>query len=154
MSSERAAWLVDTNVLVYAYDLRSGPKRMRAQETLERLFGGGRGRISAQVLGEFYVTVTRKLNPPLAQREAEKSVTNWARSWTVLGIEAATVLEAMRLAGRYRLSYCDALILSTAKIHEIPNVLSEDFQDGVLLEGVRFLDPFRPGFDPASLTAA
>ena len=46
--------LVDTNALVYAYDLAEPKKQKQALETLRRLALGGRGRLSAQVLGEFF----------------------------------------------------------------------------------------------------
>ena len=38
------------------------------------------------------------------------------------------------------------LVWAAAKLNGVANVLSEDFQDGGLIEGVRFLDPFAPGF--------
>ena len=52
---------------------------------------------------------------------------------------------------RHQLSYWDSLILATAKLNGVPNVLSEDFSYGVLLEGVRFLNPFAQTFDLALL---
>ena len=50
---------------------------------------------------------------------------------------------------RRQLSYGNSLIWATAKLNGVPNVLSEDFSDGVLLEGVRFLNPFAETFDLA-----
>jgi predicted nucleic acid-binding protein len=57
------------------------------------------------------------------------------------------VLEAVRGLQRHRLSYWDSLIWATAKLNDVPNVLSEDFNDGALLEGVRFLNPFTTTLD-------
>jgi predicted nucleic acid-binding protein len=64
-----------------------------------------------------------------------------------------TVLEAAAGARRHQLSYWDALIWATAKLNQIATVLSEDFQDGRLLEGVRFRNPFGPGFDVEALAS-
>ena len=54
---------VDTNVLVYARDTRDLRKQQRATEWLDRLWRQQSGRTSVQVLNEYFVTVTRKLQP-------------------------------------------------------------------------------------------
>jgi predicted nucleic acid-binding protein len=146
MRTGSAAYLVDTNVLVYAYDPSDGVKRERAIAVLERLVAQGTGALSAQVLGEFFVTVTRKVAVPLTLAEAERSVTSYVRSWPVFDLTEVTVLEAVRGAARHGLSYWDALIWAAAKLEGVANVLTEDFQDGALIEGVRFRDPFAAGF--------
>jgi predicted nucleic acid-binding protein len=63
MRNGPTAFFVDTNVLVYAYDPEEGDKRSQAMRVLARLGTTRRGSISAQVLGEFFVTVTRKITP-------------------------------------------------------------------------------------------
>ena len=62
--------LLDTNVLVYAYDPRERAKQRRALAVLRRLVAVGRGKISPQVLGEFCAVPTAKLDPPLTRTEA------------------------------------------------------------------------------------
>jgi predicted nucleic acid-binding protein len=52
-----------------------------------------------------------------------------------------------RLGAQQQLSYWDSLIWATAKLSGVPTVLSEDFSDGRLIEGVRFLNPFMSTFD-------
>ena len=142
-------FLVDSNVLVYAYDPTDGSKRERAITVLDRLDAGQLGALSPQILGEFFVTVTRKIPSPLTEAEAERSLTNYIRSWVVYDLTELVVLEAVLGLQRHQLSYWDSLILATAKLNGVPNVLSEDFSDGVLLEGVRFLNPFAETFDLA-----
>jgi predicted nucleic acid-binding protein len=145
-------YLVDTNVLVYAYDPTDETKRDRAGLILEGLGSRGWGALSSQILGEFFVTVTRKIPWPLTPAEAERSLMNYVRSWNVYDLTPAIVMEAVRGLQRYQFSYWDSLIWATAKINGIPNVLSEDFGDGVLLEGVRFLNPFLTSFDPTPIS--
>ena len=60
---------VDSNILIYAHDADAGAKRQRAQLALSRLWGSGDGRLSVQVLQEFYVNVTKKLTTPIARGE-------------------------------------------------------------------------------------
>jgi predicted nucleic acid-binding protein len=151
MRNGSSAFLVDTNVLVYAYDPTEGAKRERAITVLECLWARQMGALSAQILGEFFVTVTRKIPSPLSEAEAERSVTNYVRSWVIYDLTELVVPEAVRGLQRYHLSYWDSLIWATAKLNGVSNVLSEDFSDGALLEGVRFLNPFADNFDLAWL---
>jgi predicted nucleic acid-binding protein len=67
-------------------------------------------------------------------------------------VSVATVIEAIRGARRYQFGYFDALIWATAKLNGIPNILSEDGQDGQLTEGVRRLNPLLPSFNVAQLS--
>jgi predicted nucleic acid-binding protein len=151
MRTGSAAHLVDTNVLVYAYDNADAAKQQRAIEVLSRLVTRRNGAISAQIMGEFFIASTRRIAVPLSQAEAERSLVNYARSWLICDLTAATVLEAVAIAQRRSISYWDALIWATAKLNGVANILSEDFSDGLLLEGVRILNPFHAAFDPAAL---
>lgn len=153
MTAGNGTILLDTNVLVYAYDPGDVAKQAKAQQVIERVSGRG-GAVSVQVLGEFYWTVTRKIQPPLSPERAARSVENYLRSWPVLDLTRAVVAEAVRgAASRLQLPYWDALIWATAKLNQVPLVLSEDFADGIFLEGVRFLNPFAPAFDLTLLEA-
>jgi predicted nucleic acid-binding protein len=145
MTVERTAILIDTNVLVYAYDPSDVAKQQRAQQVIQ-FVGDGVGALSVQVLGEFYWTVTRRIQPPISAERAARSVENYLRSWPVLDLTRAVVAEAVLGAGRLQLPYWDALIWATAKLNQVPLVLSEDFADGAFLEGVRFMNPFSPTF--------
>lgn len=96
MRNGSSALLVDTNVLVSAYDPTEGAKRERAITVLECLGARQMGAVSAQILGEFFVTVTRKIPSPLTEAEAERSVTHDVRSWGVSDLTEQVVLEAVR----------------------------------------------------------
>ena len=147
MPTGARAFLVDTNVLVYAYDRADATKQARAIAVVDQLASRQRGALSAQVLSEFLVTATRKIEPPLTLEEAERSVTNYMRSWVVYEVTARAVVEAIRGMRQHQLPYWDSLIWATAKLAGVPTVLSEDFSDGQLIEGVRFRNPFGATFD-------
>ena len=142
---------IDTNVFVYAYDPRARSKQEKALALLRRLVVNGRGRISTQVLGEFYVVTTSKLEHPLSPAEAAEQVVALAAAWPVLPVTPFVVLEAARGASGYQLHYWDAQLWATARLNQIPLVLSEDFAHERGLDGVQFLNPFLPAFDPAAL---
>ena len=146
-------YLIDTNVLVYAYDPTEPVKSARARAVIATLAERGAGSLTAQVLGEFFRVVTRKIPNPLNLEEAERSVTTYVRTWRVLDVTGWTALEAVRGVRRYQLPLWDSMIWASAKQHQVPNVLSEDFNTGALIEGVRFVNPFVGDFDAEHLSA-
>jgi predicted nucleic acid-binding protein len=133
---------VDTNVLVYAYDRSAPEKQHLAFTLLDRLAITKVGMISTQVLAEFFVSVTRKLAAPLSAGDAYQRVSNYLQSWTVLDMTGMVVLEAIRGVRDHQLSFWDAQIWAVAKLNQAPFVFSEDFSDGQVIEGVRFVNPF------------
>jgi predicted nucleic acid-binding protein len=151
MSSTAADVLVDTNVFVYTYATAEPEKRARALEALDRLVLHARGKISTQVLGELFRVVTAKLRPPRGADDALEDITTLARAWPVLPVTPLIVLDAARGVRDHSLSYFDAQLWATARLNQIPVVLTEDFAHGRLLEGVQFLNPFSASFDLAAL---
>ncbi len=142
-----AAALIDTNVLVYAHDRGEFAKQERAIQTLNSLYITGNGRLSAQCLAEFFRAATRGPNPRLTVSEAAQQVERLARAWPVFDVTSFIVLEAIRGVRDHQLAYWDAQIWATARLNQIPFVLSEDFSAGTVLEGVRFVNPFADDFD-------
>jgi predicted nucleic acid-binding protein len=143
--------LIDTNVLVYAEDPRDPRKQAIASRILRTLGGPACAGLTTQVLGEYWRAVTGGRDPLLARVEATRRVRDFGVVAPVLGIDLATTLEAARLASERSLSYRDAQLVATAMVNDICLVLSEDFSDGVEIEGVRILDPFAPHFDVESV---
>ena len=58
--------LFDTNVLVYGHDPADPAKQTRAIEVLDHLHSSGIGRLSTQILAEFFAAVTRGVRALLA----------------------------------------------------------------------------------------
>jgi predicted nucleic acid-binding protein len=141
------AILIDTNILVYAHDRGEYEKQGQAIQLLERLVATGSGRLSVQCLSEFFNVVTRGKNPKLPLAEAIQQVQNFAWSWPVLELTPYVVLEAIRGVHDHQLNFWDAQLWAIARLNQIPLLFSEDFRDGVVMEGVRFVNPFSPGFD-------
>ncbi len=136
------ATLIDTNILVYAHDPSEGEKASRAIETLDKLQAAQEGRLSAQCLAEFFVVATRGEVPLLSPGEAAQQVELLSQSFQTLNITPMIVLEASRGVREHQFSYWDSQIWATARLNQIPVVLSEDFQPGTSFEGVRFHNPF------------
>jgi predicted nucleic acid-binding protein len=143
--SGNPTFLVDTNVLVYAYDRSEPAKQATAINLLEHLTSVQSGVLSAQVMGEFFVTVTRKLAAPLTVDRALESLENYLASWTIVDTTSLVVLEAARGVRDHHFSYYDAQIWAAARLNQVPYILSEDFNPA-LIEGVQFINPFETNF--------
>jgi predicted nucleic acid-binding protein len=139
--------LLDTNVLVYTFDADAPEKQCRAKELLAGHVADGTACVSSQVLGEFYVTVTRRFPESMDSATAARNTERFAEVFEVHGSGLQVVLEAMRGVLRYRMSYYDAQIWAVARLNHVPVVLSEDFSAGTEIEGVRFENPFAPASD-------
>jgi predicted nucleic acid-binding protein len=154
MTTGRIDFLVDTNVLVYAYDSASPLKRRRAIDVLNRLRGSDRGCLSVQVMSEFYTNVTRVTRKPLfplTPDQAQDSSIRYVRSWYILDLTDRTFLDAVQAVQQHRMSYWDALIWATASQNGVANILTEDQQDGRLIGPIRYHDPFSADFDLSRL---
>lgn len=133
---------LDTNVLVYPYDRSEPEKQRRARAVLAELAASRAGVVSAQVLAEFFVTVTRKLAAPLPVESALEQLACHLRLWQIVDITAPLVAEAAAAVKKHRLNYWDAQVWAAARLNQVPVVLSEDFSHGAVIEGVRFVNPF------------
>ncbi|MDR1441663.1 MAG: PIN domain-containing protein [Bifidobacteriaceae bacterium] len=132
-----ASAFYDTNVLIYVFDQAEPAKQARAQELLSSV----RPTLSAQVLSEFYVTVTRKLAKPVSPELAQQAVAEWSR-FTVVPVTGALVQAAAATAAECQLSYWDSLIVEAALAGGCRELLTEDLSDGATLRGVRIRNPF------------
>ena len=142
-----AAILIDTNLLVYLVDQNEPERQARALETLVVLELHHLGRLSTQNLAEFINVAVHKLHPGLSIAQAMEWASRFIQVWPVFDLTPQIVLEAARGVRDYKLAYYDAQIWATARLNQIALVFSEDFQDGLFLEGVRFVNPFTKVFD-------
>ena len=132
----------DTNVLVYLFDADSPGKRKQARALFQAHAGAGDILLSTQVLQEFYVVVTRKLARPLDAAAAGEAVVNFAEL-PIVNIDSKLVLAAIHRSRGSRLSFWDALVVQAAIEGNASTLYSEDMQDGMTLDGLKVVNPFR-----------
>ena len=132
---------VDSNVLIYAHDSDAGAKQQRAAERLKQLWDKGQGRLSTQVLQEFYVNATQKIKKPLARGLAREIIRNYAL-WVESAITTATLVRASEIGEAWRISFWDGMILAAAEQDGAGELLSEDLQHGQAIAGIRVVNPF------------
>jgi predicted nucleic acid-binding protein len=130
---------VDTNVLIYALDPADPTKQRAAQTWRANLWNSESGRISFQVLQEFYVKAVQKW--PTAREQARAEVRDLL-SWRPLAVSSDLLHRAWQVQDRYQISFWDALIVAAAKTLGCGYLLSEDLQPDQSLDGVMVVNPF------------
>jgi predicted nucleic acid-binding protein len=131
---------VDTNVWVYAVDSADQAKRARALALLGPEVDAVPV-VSAQVLSEFYVVVTRKLAGPLPEDTAQAMVSEMARL-PVVPLDADLVAAAVTGSREWGISLWDALIVRAAEVAGCRRLLTEDLAAGARYGTVTVENPF------------
>lgn len=139
-----AVAFVDSNILIYAHDLDAGVKRERAMARLRELWDSGSGRLSVQVLQEFYVNATQKLATPIARSTAREVIKTYG-VWVHHATTVETVTRATEISDLARISFWDALIVASAEEVDADELLSEDLNDGQAVAGIKVVNPLKGG---------
>ena len=144
-----AVAFVDSNILIYAHDLDAGVKRERAVAKLRELWEFGTGRLSIQVLQEFYVNATLKLNTPVAHSTAREIIQTYS-VWIHHATTIETVTRATEISDLARISFWDALIVASAEEVDADELLSEDLSDGQSIGSIKVVNPLKAAASSAA----
>ncbi|MBD3234861.1 MAG: PIN domain-containing protein [candidate division Zixibacteria bacterium] len=132
---------IDTNILVYAYDSSDPKKQTISQELIKTNMREETGCISAQVLGEFFVVVTRKIKNPFTIEEALHLLKLFT-FFRVAAVDDLLVERAIGTMREYDISYWDALIISAAEFMKCSTIITEDLNHKQAYNGVEAVNPF------------
>jgi predicted nucleic acid-binding protein len=138
MTHTKVECLLDTNILVYAASANATElrKKIRAIELLGTSFG-----TSTQVIQEFYATIIRKPDKPLAPIEALQWIKRLAAQ-PCATVDLALIEIAIAMSQRYRIHYWDGAILAAAERLGAEIVYSEDLNHSQSYGPVRVINPF------------
>lgn len=145
---------VDTNIFIYRRDPRDPEKQVLADAWVAALARQRRGRISWQVLQEFYCNAARKLVSLGLSVDLARDDVRWLESWNPPTPDAALFDAAWMVQDRHGISWWDALIVAAALRQGCTTLLSEDLQYGLQVDGVTgggkltILNPFDPTVPP------
>ena len=140
-------FFVDSNLPLYHVDPVDHNKRERASNWLDHLWMAGTGRLSWQVLHEFYWNAVRKMR---LDRAAAREIVEDLSQWRPVDTSVGLIREAWEWMDAAQLSYWDALILAAAQRVGARYLLSEDFQDGRRFGSIQVLNPF--GHSPSEFS--
>lgn len=137
--------LIDTNILVYAYDNTDKRKHAIAQALLEKCWKKEiTYAISSQNLAEFFITITKKVPHPLSIVQAEQIIADICSfsGWKVLQYNQNTLLLAIKMYEKHKKHFWDALILATMREAGITHIYSKNEADFKIFENITVINPF------------
>ena len=137
----QVSYFVDTNILVYAYDRSAGRKHSLAVQLIQGCWEHENGCLSIQVLQEFYITVTHKIQTPLDLQTTRHIVADLTH-WRLQSPEAGDLLQAIDYQQVYQLSFWDAMIVQSAVRLGCKQLLSEDLNHGQTFGDVQVINHF------------
>ena len=135
--------LIDTNVLVYAFDVDEN-KKIIARDLLRRCWKNeAQFAISVQNLAEFSAVIREKMSTPVSGEKAGKFVRAIGkfRGWTILPYSAATVIRAHEIQDEFEVHFWDALLVATMEENNIRTIYSED-RHFSKIPWITVIDPF------------
>ena len=138
--------MLDTNILVYAYDVSEKRRREIAKGLVDEVWDAGGGVVTLQNLSEFFFAVTRKVQKPVPVVDAKTIVSDILRSsrWMVIDRNAGTLVKAMEIVESVRAPFWDALIAVCMLEHGIEVIVTENEKDFKNVPGITVMNPFKP----------
>lgn len=133
---------LDTHSLIAVFDSGHAAQQTRARDWYAALWVQRCGRISTQVLNEFYQEAITRFPAASSAQDARAEVRR-LRQWSPPHLDRHTVDGAWALQDRYHLSYWDALIVSSAHAQGCSYVLSPELGHELQIESVTIIDPFQ-----------
>ena len=136
--------LIDTNILVYAYDASEGNKHKASRKLLKTVWEEGGGIVCLQNLMEFFVVIARKVENPIDADEAKTIVEDFLKSekWEIIDRDEDTFLKAIDIVSKYEIHIWDALIATCMRENEVTEIVTENKNDFKKIPGIKVTVPF------------
>ncbi len=129
---------LDSNILIYAELEPDSEKGKRAADLILR--AAHDGVIPVQVLGEFLRFVQRRVPP--AFEEAIRQASIYQAAFLTPPSTDAVINKASALAHAHRIQFWDGVVCAASVEAGAKVLLTEDMQDGRVLDGLRLINPF------------
>jgi predicted nucleic acid-binding protein len=129
---------IDTNILVYSIDQKNTEKKEKARKTLKTIVESHQPVISTQVIKEFYVVATKKLN---ADSLMVKNIVHNFHNMEIVNNDLELIEQAIDISLISRLSFWDSLIIAAAEKANCEFIFSEDLNNGQTYRGVMVINP-------------
>lgn len=139
-------YFIDTNLLVYAFDVTEGKKHKLAKKKLNKIIDfHSSAAISTQTLTEFFVVITNKVKQPLTEKQAYVAIKNLIKFDNILKlkIKNSTILKAIELKQESKAKYWDALIAATMIENQIFTIYTEDVKHFSKFSQIKAINPLK-----------
>jgi len=137
-----AKFFLDTNIVVYTFDVRAPKKKRRAQELVEQALRTQQGVVSTQVVQEFLNVATRKFAVPLKLSDAQQYLQDVLSPLCLVFPSIDLYRQALALQQETQYSFYDSLIIGGALQAGCDMLYSEDLQHGQHIRGLHIRNPF------------
>ena len=145
MIESKEIQLLDSNILIYAYDSSEKGKYLTAKSLLadcwkrKKMYA-----LSVQNLSELFVVTTKKITNPVKPDEMKQNIQDIISfsNFNILNIDKNNILGAMNISAEYGISYWDALIASVMKENNIYEIITENEEDFKKIQWLKVINPF------------
>ena len=135
-------FFIDTNILVYSFDTNNKNKKKISENIIEEALKTGKGSISFQVAQEFLNVATRKFSAPMSYDDAQVYLGMVLRPLCKVFSSINLYSKSLEVLDRYKYSFYDSLIISSAIELNCKYLLSEDLKSGQKIEGIEIVNPY------------
>ncbi|MDO8428545.1 MAG: PIN domain-containing protein [Candidatus Diapherotrites archaeon] len=135
--------LLDTNILIYAYEQDNLVKCSIARKCIEEISSTNEMILSIQNLAEFSRVAKEKLKSPLSSSEIKSHLKIFEKSFTIIYYSSSSIEVALELVDKYGIHFFDALLTATMKENGINTILTENEKDFNKIPWLNVVNPFK-----------
>lgn len=134
---------LDTNILVYLFDKSEKEKQTKVKKLISDLLPQTRMFVSVQVINEFINVTSKKIAAPISPAQQKEIIEFINDIFIVTPLNVDTTLSALEISQKYKLSFWDSLIISSALENKCNVLYSEDMQNGFsVYNKIKIVNPF------------
>jgi len=134
-------FLIDTNILVYAFTNIDSKKQKNAKEIIYKARDLGVGYISKQNIIEL-IDTNRKFSKNLSNKELDKIITG-LESLKIIDYNTTTIKKALDIQTQTNISFFDSLIIQTMIENNIYLIYTENEKDFRKTKQISVINPFK-----------
>jgi len=133
---------LDTNILVYLFDKSEKEKQTSVKKLVEDHLPQTRMFVSIQVINEFINVTGKKISSPISPSKQKEIIEFINDIFIITPLILNTTLSALEISQRYKFSFWDSLIISSALENKCSVLYSEDMQNGLSINNkIKIVNP-------------
>ncbi len=135
--------LIDSNILVYAFDRDEAEKHENAKAFLKEAYKDRAFTVSIQNLAEFHSASTGKIERTLSPEYSAEIILEFAAAFEVIKYDEKTIVDAIKTQILYNIHFWDALIASTMQENNVKTIYTENTKDFGKIPWVKAINPLK-----------
>ncbi|MDO8537919.1 MAG: PIN domain-containing protein [archaeon] len=142
MIENKEPFLIDTNILVYAYgkvdDIK---KHEKAKQFIGLKMHSEKFFLSSQNVAEFFSVLSNQVSSKMPAYEAKQKAKNLTELANFVSYYEDTVIEAIEIFEKHKGHFWDALLAATMKENNIKIIYTENVKDFSKIDGIKAINP-------------